>query len=486
MRHLLTLVFFFFLATWASAQIVVNPPVIDNWTWWSLKADIVFDAKVASMPAGTIGAPKAFKKREGTGYKREYELATLYTEGGSDNAYAVNGDILARYVAVGGAAGVLGHPTSDWTPTDDNRGGWYNTFRNGAIYWTWSLGAREVHTQIYTRWLQLGAHRSWLGYPVTGVQPGGAGSNAERISAFEKGFITYNTNGNVATAIFGYRDLIVAKYNAIGGAKSKVGLPLDRTMPFYLDGLGSARIAFRGGSVWVPLDSTRALAQWHTQIKVRFLGMEHESPPTSGEAVVSGALAVFVPSTRAIGTIFKMSDWRFSSPSLAVKPVIWPHFGGNPDNLLYDGPPAELIFLMQHVGVRTSNAAGVSNWIAAALGLDIIGRIAEADGTGNPPIDVDKALAGEAYTWPFRIGATTQNMYSQTDTVFAPGVLRLNVDLVHQHSQQRGQCITNMASTDCPWHLRVSDTVRVLGPGGAFVAYRYHFVIERYQVNIDL
>ena len=486
MRNL-ALFFLTLFTTWASAQVLtLAPPVINPWVWWSLKADTTFDAKVASMPAGAIGLPKASKTREGTGYKREYEHATLYTEGGSDNAYAVNGDILARYIVVGGAAGVLGHPTSDWTATDDNRGGWYNTFKNGAIYWTWGTGAFEVHTQIYTRWMQLGGHRSWLGYPLTGVQPGDASSGAERVTAFEKGFITYNTNGNGATASLSYRDIIIAKYNAIGGPKSKLGLPLDRNMPFFLDGLGSARTAFRGGSIWVPyVSTTQAVAQWQVQIQVHFLGLENMSPPSTGESRASGALAVFVPSTRAFGSILKVSDWRFSS-AWRVRTALYPDYGGNLGNLLYDGPPAELIFLMQHVDVRTSNAPGASNWIAAALGLDIIGRVAEADGIGNPPIDLDKAFGGEAYTWPFRIGTATQNMYGQTDNVYLPGMLRLNHVLVDQHSRQRGQCVTNLGSTNCPPQQRISDTVTVQGPGGAFGTYRFHFLIEQWPVYIYL
>ncbi|KAK3349647.1 hypothetical protein B0T25DRAFT_633033 [Lasiosphaeria hispida] len=424
------------LAMWAGAQLItISPPTLDPWVWWSITANTVFDAKVASMPAGVIGAPKASKKREGSlGYSREYVGATLYTAGGSDMAYAVNGDILGRYLAVGGPAGALGLPTSDWTATNDNRGGWFNGFRNGAIYWTWSTGAREVHTQIHARWLALGAHQSWLGYPVTGVQVGAPGTGIERISAFENGFVTWNTNGNGGTATFGYRDLLVAKYNAVGGPKSKLGLPAARTMPFFLDRLGSARMAFRGGSVWVPLDTTSALAQYQTQIQVRFLGLENVSPPTGPPSRVSGALSVFVPSTRAFGTIFKLSDWPFQSPNSRVRKAIYPDFGvGNADNLLYDGPPADLVFTTQHVELRTTNAAQVATYLAASMGLDIIGRVIEADGPGNPPIDLDKAFAGEAGTWLFRIGQTAQQTYGQTDNVYPSGTLRLNADMVIPH-----------------------------------------------------
>ncbi|KAK0752958.1 hypothetical protein B0T18DRAFT_385099 [Schizothecium vesticola] len=486
MRLLLCILFLSTLITWSGAQLTISPPTLDPWIWWSLKADTVFDAKVASMPAGTIGAPRAAKKREGSlGFSRQYEGATLYTAGGSDLAYAVNGDILGRYLAVGGPAGALGLPTSDWTGGGDNRG-WYNTFRNGAIYWTPTTRAWEVHTQIYARWLSFGGHRSWLGYPVTGVQAGSSGTGIERISAFENGLITWNTNSNGAVAAFGYRDLLVAKYNAIGGPKSKLGLPTVRSMPFFLDGLGSARMAFRGGSVWVPLDTTHAVAQYQTQIQVRLLGVQAVAP-TGSQSRVSGALSVFVPSTRAFGSILKLSDWSFQSPNNRVRRTIYPDYGvGNADNLLYDGPPADLLFTTQHVEVRTSSAAGVANYLAASMGLDIIGRVVEADGPGNPPIDVDKAFAGEAGTWPFRIGQTTQQTYGQTDTVYPSGTLRLSADLVNQHSQHRGQCITDLSTTNCGWHLRVSDTITVQAPAGATAVYNFHFIIEQWQVWLNL
>ncbi|KAK0621045.1 hypothetical protein B0T14DRAFT_497452 [Immersiella caudata] len=484
MRFLFGALLLSIFATWAGAQIT-GPITLDPWIWYSLKADNVFDAKVAAM-GGVLGAPKAAKKREASlGYSRQYDGGTLYTAGGADVAYAVNGDILGRYLTVGGPTGVLGLPTSDWTYVSDNRG-WYNTFTNGAIYWTVTTGAWEIHSPIYSWWLSLGGRASWLGYPVTGVQAGSSDTGIEKISAFENGMITYNTNGNGALAAFGYRDLIIAKYNAIGGPKSKIGLPMVRSMPVFLDGLGSARMAFRGGSVWVPLNTARAYAQYQTQIQVRLLGVESLAP-SGASSRVAGAVSVFVPSTRAFGTIMKLSDWGFQSPNNRVGRSVYPNFGaGNTNNLLYDGPPTDIIFSAQILEARTSSAAGAANWLATAMGLDIIGRVAEADGAGNPPITIDKAYEGEARSWPFRIGQTAQTQYGASDTVYPWGTLRLLTDTVNQHSQQRGQCINDLSSTNCPWGLRSSTLMTVQASGGGTGPYKFHFVVERWQVWLYL
>ncbi|KAK3356367.1 LGFP repeat-domain-containing protein, partial [Lasiosphaeria hispida] len=202
MRLYLALISVFFLAVGAAAQIlplpthiIINSQNTLEYIQDRLTAQNTIEAKAATI-SSLIGAPKGNLKSVGNGkggFSQEYERATLYTERKSTTAYAVNGAILSRYLALGGPKSVLGFPTSDWTPAGDNRG-WYNTFSGGgAIYWTPQTDAHEIHGNIYAQWSILGRERSWLGYPVTGEQPGGSGSGIERINAFEHGFATWNT-----------------------------------------------------------------------------------------------------------------------------------------------------------------------------------------------------------------------------------------------------------------------------------------------------
>ncbi|KAK0644041.1 hypothetical protein B0T16DRAFT_494945 [Cercophora newfieldiana] len=411
------------LVACARSQIIIDPHPINPELFWPLQAEAAFNEKAQSMP-GAIGAPRADQVRDGKGYHREYEKATLYWEGGAGlGAFAVNGAILARYKFLGGPKGVMGFPTSDWTSTADGRDGWYNTFRNGAIYWMQWTGAWEVSGKddIYSAWSSLQAHRSWLGYPVTGVQPGASDSGVERISAFENGFIYYNERGNRAVAVRSYRDILIAKYKSVGGPLSRLGLPYEKSMPAFRDGLCCARMGFRGGSVWVPLDTIYPRAQYQVRIRVRFLGLAGIAPQ-GVQRRVSGAVSVFVPSTRAIGPIFKINDWRFTGTS--TRPSNRPDLGGNPDDLLYDGPPANLLFMAQHIQLRTSNAGEVAGRIAATMGLDVLRAINEADGS-NPTIDVDKAYAGEQRFLNFRLGLLCQQWYSGSDNFYPPGYLEI-------------------------------------------------------------
>jgi len=180
------------------------------------------------------------------------------------------------------------------------------------------------------------------------------------------------------------------------------------------------------------------MVQWQVQIKVSLLGLENILPPAAASLGLLEHSLGLSPVRGRLGVSSKVSEWRFSSPS----------------------------------------------WIAGALGLDIIGRVAETDGIGKPPIDLDKAFGGEAYTWPFCIGTTTHNMHGHADNVGLPGVLRLTHVLVNQYLQQRGQCITNLVSTGCPPHQRISETVTVRGPAGTFATYKFPFLIEQWPVYI--
>jgi len=105
-------------------------------------------------------------------------------------AWEVHGDILAKYVSLGGPAGVLGYPTSDEQVAPDGIAR-FSTFERGAIYWTFATGAREVHGLIYAKWRELGLGTSTLGYPVTDEYPGATGG---RVSRFQKGRIVWTSS----------------------------------------------------------------------------------------------------------------------------------------------------------------------------------------------------------------------------------------------------------------------------------------------------
>lgn len=108
-------------------------------------------------------------------------------------AFAVQGAINARYLALGGTR--FGYPISDEGGTPDGRGR-FNHFRNvqtGAelsIYWTPSTGAHEVFGFIRTHYAQLGWERSPLGYPTSGELA--THDKVGRFATFEHGVIVWH------------------------------------------------------------------------------------------------------------------------------------------------------------------------------------------------------------------------------------------------------------------------------------------------------
>ena len=89
--------------------------------------------------------------------------------GGSDSlaAYMIN----AKYVAMGGAAGLLG-PTTTAVAATPGASGWYRQYQQGRIYFTFASGAHEVHGAILDKWIALGAEAGPVGFPVTDQQTG--------------------------------------------------------------------------------------------------------------------------------------------------------------------------------------------------------------------------------------------------------------------------------------------------------------------------
>ncbi len=122
----------------------------------------------------------------GGGLSQAYQGGSIYWSAAT-GAHVVHGAILGKYLALHAAAGVLGYPTTDETPTPDGVGR-YNHFSKGAIYWTRTLGAHAVVGPIHSRWAALHAERGPLGYPTSDQYAVFGGWR----SSFQHGFILLN------------------------------------------------------------------------------------------------------------------------------------------------------------------------------------------------------------------------------------------------------------------------------------------------------
>ncbi|WP_370949001.1 RICIN domain-containing protein [Amycolatopsis sp. cg5] len=145
---------------------------------------------------GGIGLPVGFQESFGplgspAGQKQRFSGGAVYdvTNGG---VYGIYGDIYRKYLEAGAEGGMLSWPASDSTRLPDGIGV-YSTFAGnyGAIYWHPNIGSMLVYGAIRQKWNDLGAERSWLGYPTSDelATPKGRRSN------FQGGRIDWSLDG---------------------------------------------------------------------------------------------------------------------------------------------------------------------------------------------------------------------------------------------------------------------------------------------------
>ncbi|WP_018024976.1 alpha/beta hydrolase-fold protein [Corynebacterium ulceribovis] len=152
----------------------------------------------------------------GKGVAQQYQHGTMYWSA-KTGAHPVMGRIGARYAEAGGPGSALGFPTSGERVTPDRKGR-YNTFQNGAIYWTPQTGAHIVFNDVFKVWGESGWEKGPLGYPTGSRQKVGDGVRQQ----FQKGAVYLNPQKKGAV-LYG---AIEKKYLDAGGpAESPLGWP---------------------------------------------------------------------------------------------------------------------------------------------------------------------------------------------------------------------------------------------------------------------
>lgn len=184
------------------------------------------DAITRNKLSVQIPAPSA-ATRSGNGYVQMVPSADPNSPGvymlaqadQSGTAYVVSGPILVQYQALGGPAGALGYPTSDAS------GGGTQLFAGGA-----ALAGSPVHlvaAGILTKWASLGYETGVAGPPAsdsTAFSTFGANSGMQQ--SFRGGVIYSAANGPRAGSSYFVSGLILARYNALGGASGDYGMPV--------------------------------------------------------------------------------------------------------------------------------------------------------------------------------------------------------------------------------------------------------------------
>jgi hypothetical protein len=128
-------------------------------------------------------------------------LATLPAHAGTGSSHCghvVYGAIEDKYAELGAEGGPLGCPTND--ESDAARGGRWEQFQNGYIFWHPNLGAWSVQGAIAQKWTEYGRENG-LGYPLTDetTAPDGVG----RFNHFENQASIYWTPATGAHMVMG-------------------------------------------------------------------------------------------------------------------------------------------------------------------------------------------------------------------------------------------------------------------------------------------
>jgi hypothetical protein len=221
---------------------------------YRLTSDVEIDNKYDAWRA-SLGKPTSnYKLSPGHWVFRQYERGAIYwnSEAG---VHVVEGPIYKKYVELGAHRGFLGYPLTDRIATAKSplyRIGAYNDFQNGSIYWHPSIGAFEIHGLIRDKWRALGAQE--FGFPLTDEMetPDGLG-RFNHLRRFETHHQTADLSiyWSPATGAHEIHGAIRDKWASLGWETSYLGYPLTDEIDWTdLRDHSSGRVSrFQGGSI---------------------------------------------------------------------------------------------------------------------------------------------------------------------------------------------------------------------------------------------
>lgn len=169
--------------------------------------------------SGILGFPTSGEYALSHGAYQIFQHGRIYYSPGN-GAWEVRGSVFARWTELGRENSLLGYPLSAEHPV---RGGVYQQFQHGRIFWSSGIGSWEVHGAIYGRYAQLGFDSSLLGFPTSGENAISGGVYQQ----FQHGRI-YWGSGIGAWDVHGG---IGAGYARLGYDRSPLGLPTSGEQP---------------------------------------------------------------------------------------------------------------------------------------------------------------------------------------------------------------------------------------------------------------
>jgi uncharacterized protein YkwD len=113
--------------------------------------------------SGRLGYPKTDEIAIAGGVYQEFQKGTIYWSS-STGAHVMVGAVKSKWQSLGGVTSDLGYPTSS---ENSIKGGVYQTFKGGVIYYSSVTGAHVSKGAIRTAYRSVGYENGRLGYPTT-------------------------------------------------------------------------------------------------------------------------------------------------------------------------------------------------------------------------------------------------------------------------------------------------------------------------------
>jgi uncharacterized protein with LGFP repeats len=223
--------------------------------------------------------------RDGIGLYRNYLAGAIYWKPAT-GAHSVNGDIYTKWSTLNLELGLLGYPVTDGTFTPVLTG-IFSYFERGAIYWTVTDGAFEIHGPVLDKWGTLGWEASFLGFPLTDTRTSSDGVG--QYNDFQGGSIYWSPSTGAHETHGAIRD----KWRALGSERGLLGYPTsDHTAT--PDRVGAYN-HFKNGSIyWSPSTGAHEI---HGAIRDKWASLGWEAGglgyPTSDHSASTDGVGAF-------------------------------------------------------------------------------------------------------------------------------------------------------------------------------------------------
>jgi hypothetical protein len=258
------------------------------------------------------------------------------------------------------------------------------------------------------------------------------------------------------------RARMLRKYDRIGGARSRLGLPLHGEMPVRKAGK-NFRMDFRGGQVLLDPNAAEAVAQVQLRVEVSWVGLECQIRQ-EGVDEVYGVIGILAPGFGGLHNEEKFPDAGGGTfdlgPSGAriVKTA----------RRLYTGPPTDLILTLSVIEHDSGDTSAAKQKLA-----DAIAKAAQAL-AGLAGLPAEATAAGDGFLNDLTLGLVNgvADLFGINDDPYPPQQLQIRAqDLLRRQFPRRTLERDDDPNTIEYTHFIVASGIDEGGDLGRYAAY---------------